>query len=88
MRAVRAGSVRQQRISSAGRAHIPGRCIEAKQQSIGHYRTFFVPADWAGGEPTVREPDSCEQWAWFSRDERPEPLLLPAANLRATGFRP
>jgi 8-oxo-dGTP diphosphatase len=52
------------------------------------YRTFFVRVDWAGGEPIVREPRACEQWAWFSWEEPPEPLFLPVARQRATGFRP
>jgi 8-oxo-dGTP diphosphatase len=52
------------------------------------YRTIFVRVDWAGGEPAVREPEACERWRWFSRDQAPEPLFLPVARLRARGFRP
>jgi ADP-ribose pyrophosphatase YjhB (NUDIX family)/MOSC domain-containing protein YiiM len=52
------------------------------------YRTLFVQADWAGGEPTVGAPDDCAEWGWFSWDDPPQPLLLPVASLRATGFRP
>jgi 8-oxo-dGTP diphosphatase len=52
------------------------------------YRTFFVRVDWAAGEPVVREPEACALWGWFSWDEPPEPLFLPVANLRLTGFRP
>jgi MOSC domain-containing protein YiiM/ADP-ribose pyrophosphatase YjhB (NUDIX family) len=52
------------------------------------YRTLFVQGDWAGGEPTVREPDKCAEWGWFSWDDPPQPLFLPVASLRATGFRP
>jgi MOSC domain-containing protein YiiM len=52
------------------------------------YRTLFVQGDWAGGEPTMREPDKCAEWGWFSWDDPPQPLLLPVASLRATGFRP
>ena len=52
------------------------------------YRTLFVRVDWAGGEPTVREPDACARWNWFAWDDAPEPLFLPVANFRAAGFRP
>jgi 8-oxo-dGTP diphosphatase len=52
------------------------------------YRTYFVRVDWAGGGPTVREPNACERWSWFAWDEAPAPLFLPVATLRATGFRP
>jgi mutator protein MutT len=52
------------------------------------YRTLFVQVDWAGGEPTVREPDRCGQWGWFAWNDPPHPLFLPVASLRASGFRP
>ena len=52
------------------------------------YRTVFVRVDWAGGEPQLREPAACERWGWFAWDDVPEPLFLPVASLRATGFRP
>jgi MOSC domain-containing protein YiiM len=52
------------------------------------YRTLFVQGDWAAGEPTVREPDKCAGWGWFSWDDPPQPLFLPVASLRTTGFRP
>ena len=52
------------------------------------YRTLFVRADWAGGEPVVREPEACTRWAWFPWDDPPAPLFLPVVSLRATGFRP
>jgi 8-oxo-dGTP diphosphatase len=52
------------------------------------YRTFFVRVDWAGGEPDLREPTACARWRWFAWDDPPEPLFLPVASLRATGFRP
>jgi 8-oxo-dGTP diphosphatase len=51
-------------------------------------RTSFVRVDWAGGEPALREPESCERWGWFSWEAAPEPLFLPVASLRASGFRP
>jgi len=52
------------------------------------YRTSFVRVDWAGGEPVLCEPESCQRWGWFSWEAAPEPLFLPVANLRASGFHP
>jgi 8-oxo-dGTP diphosphatase len=52
------------------------------------YRTLFVRVDWGGGEPTVREAHACVRWSWCAWDDPPEPLFLPVASLRATGFRP
>jgi 8-oxo-dGTP diphosphatase len=52
------------------------------------YRTLFVRVDWRDGEAELREPEACERWGWFTWDDPPEPLFLPVANLRATGFRP
>jgi 8-oxo-dGTP diphosphatase len=53
-----------------------------------HYRTLFVCVDWSSGQPVLREPEACERWDWFAWDDPPQPLFLPVASLRATGFRP
>lgn len=42
-----------------------------------HYVTLFVSADYVSGEPTVMEPDKCEQWRWFQWGQLPEPLFAP-----------
>jgi MOSC domain-containing protein YiiM/ADP-ribose pyrophosphatase YjhB (NUDIX family) len=52
------------------------------------YRTLVVRVDWTGGEPELREPEACARWGWFAWDDPPQPLFLPIANLRVTGFRP
>jgi 8-oxo-dGTP diphosphatase len=52
------------------------------------YRTYFVEVESADGEPSVREPDACARWSWFSWSEPPEPLFLPIDTLRKSGFRP
>jgi ADP-ribose pyrophosphatase YjhB (NUDIX family) len=52
------------------------------------YRTLFVQVDWTSGEAVVREPDRCREWGWFPWDNPPQPLFLPVASLRASGFRP
>ena len=53
-----------------------------------HYVTLFVTAVCPEGQPHNLEPDKCAGWAWYSWDRLPEPLFLPLANLRATGFNP
>jgi MOSC domain-containing protein YiiM len=67
------------------------RVVAETENDLGvgfRYRTLFIQGDWAGGEPTVRAPDKCAKWGWFSWDDPPQPLFLPVASLRATGFRP
>ena len=53
-----------------------------------HYVTLFVLADYAAGEPQVREPEKCEQWGWFLWSKLPRPLMLPIENLLCEGFDP
>ncbi len=53
-----------------------------------HYVTLFLIAGRAGGELTLREPAKCERWDTFAWSALPEPLFLPLATLRATGFDP
>ncbi len=53
-----------------------------------HYVTLYVIAEYDSGEPTVKEPNKCERWAWFSWDQLPHPLFLPLRNLLKQGFRP
>jgi len=45
-----------------------------------HYVTLFVSSQYDSGEPTVMEPDKCEQWQWFHWSHLPEPLFLPIRN--------
>lgn len=53
-----------------------------------HYVTLFVVAHHTSGEPIIKEPDTCEQWEWFSWDALPKPLFLPIQNLLAQNFSP
>lgn len=53
-----------------------------------HYVTLFLTARRSGGTLSLREPAKCERWEWFSWDQLPEPLFLPLATLRKTGFDP
>jgi len=53
-----------------------------------HYVTLFVIAMDVAGEPTVREPAKCTQWAWFQWSALPDPLFPPLQSLRAQGYVP
>lgn len=53
-----------------------------------HYVTLFVVAGSSRGEAMLKEPDKCTGWRWFGWSELPEPLFLPLASLRKTGFVP
>ena len=46
-----------------------------------HYITIIMIADWKAGEPELREPHKCLEWAWFNLDELPEPLFPTFGNL-------
>lgn len=53
-----------------------------------HYVTLFIKADYVSGEVTLKEPEKCEQWDWFSWDNLPQPLFLPIENLLRQKFNP
>ena len=41
-----------------------------------HYTMILMRADWASGEPALREPDRCEGWDWFDPEQLPEPFTI------------
>jgi 8-oxo-dGTP diphosphatase len=45
-----------------------------------HYVTLWFEADYAAGDPEVRE-DELAHVDWFSREELPAPLFLPLEHL-------
>ncbi len=51
-----------------------------------HYVTLFVVAEYHDGDLQVKEPDKCEKWDWFIREEFPENLFLSLKNLLVQGF--
>ncbi len=57
-------------------------------QSNKHYVTLFVVCDHKHGTPRVKEPDKCEEWAWFYWNEFPKPIFLSLKNLLQQGFSP
>lgn len=44
-----------------------------------HYVTFFVEAEYAGGEVKIND-SSVSEIKWFSLNELPQPLFLPVKN--------
>lgn len=45
-----------------------------------HYVTVFIAATKLQGEPQLLEPDKCEGWQWFDRDDLPMPLFATVAS--------
>ncbi len=45
-----------------------------------HYLNIGVVADWKSGEAEVREPDKCQNWAWYDLDAIPTPLFESIPN--------
>lgn len=53
-----------------------------------HYITICMLADYISGDVKVLEPDKLEEWGWYTWDNLPSPLFLPAINLLKAGFDP
>lgn len=53
-----------------------------------HYITLFFRTEVGPGEPQVREPERCVQWAWFAWDSLLPNLFLAVRNLVAHGYAP
>ncbi len=51
-----------------------------------HYITLFMRAKYVSGEPRRMEPDKCEEWDWFYRNDIPSPLFTPVRNLIEQGY--
>ncbi len=58
------------------------------QKEGKHYITLFVTCDYDGGNPRVKEPDKCHEWAWFGWQHLPKPHFLPIKNLLKQNFSP
>ena len=49
--------------------------------------TLFLDGKYLGGKPEVREPENCEEWAWFQKCELPDyDLFSPIKNLIKSGY--
>ncbi len=53
-----------------------------------HFVSIILTADYKSGEITLKEPEKCERWEWFSWDELPDLLSSPLANLRKDNISP
>ena len=53
-----------------------------------HWITIILVADYDGGTVTIREPDKCEEWKWFSWNEIPNPRSSPLENILKMNFSP
>ena len=53
-----------------------------------HFVSVILTADYKSGEITLREPEKCETWEWFSWDQLPESLSSPLENLRNSSISP
>ena len=51
-----------------------------------HYITLIMIADWQAGEPSVLEPEKCQEWRWFEWENLPEPLFPTFGNLAKAGI--
>jgi 8-oxo-dGTP diphosphatase len=64
------------------------RVMNSRRYAPKHYVDIAVAAEWASGEPAVREPDKVEGWAWYALGALPSPLFafVPSAlEALATG---
>jgi 8-oxo-dGTP diphosphatase len=63
------------------------RVLNTLQYAPRHYIDLAFAAEWASGEPEVREPDKVESWAWYDLASLPSPLFgtLPTALAALTG---
>lgn len=70
-------------IDNVAFAAVTNDVFEAEQK---HYVTLWMRADWAGGEPTILEPDKFADQRWVGFDDLPEPLFLPWQKLLQSEF--
>lgn len=57
-------------------------------QENKHYITIFVTCDYDSWDLKLMEPEKCEKWEWFDKDNIPSPLFLPIQNLMKKSFSP
>ena len=50
------------------------------EESGKHYVTLNMITHCFSGEPKIMEPDKCAEWRWFSENNLPLKMFLPAAN--------
>lgn len=66
-----------------------GPYVNAMKYANGkHFLVVFLIAEWASGEPELKEPDRFSEWRWCKWDEIPQPMFYPLQMLVETGYRP
>lgn len=57
------------------------RVMNVTEYAPRHYVDLAFVAEWASGEPEVREPDKVERWDWYPLTALPSPLFatMPSA---------
>ncbi|MEP7120658.1 MAG: NUDIX domain-containing protein [Byssovorax sp.] len=57
------------------------RVLNTTRYAPRHYVDIAFVAEWASGEPEVREPEKVEGWSWYELSNLPSPLFgtLPTA---------
>ncbi len=53
-----------------------------------HFLVVLMIADWAAGEPAVKEPERFSEWRWCDWNKMPKPLFHPLKLFVDTGFQP
>ena len=51
-----------------------------------HYVVLFFNAEYIGGEAKVMEPEKCEEWKWYGKEELPKEVILPMNDLLKSGY--
>ena len=46
-----------------------------------HYVTLFMQAQYTNGEAQIMEPEKCECWQWFGKNDLPANLMPPILDL-------
>jgi 8-oxo-dGTP diphosphatase len=51
------------------------RIYNLREYAPKHFLDVAVKVDWVSGEPRVIEPDKCESWGWYSKNDLPAPMF-------------
>jgi 8-oxo-dGTP pyrophosphatase MutT (NUDIX family) len=70
----------------ATRGRVLGETLDGFPESRLVFRTQFLLAEDAVGEPQPCEPEKTSEWRWFEWDELPAPLFRPVSSLVSSGF--
>jgi 8-oxo-dGTP diphosphatase len=62
---------------------VPGKIVSVSNDiAYGmHWVTIGMSAEIKSGKVELKEPDKCEEWAWFALDRLPKPLFVPTERV-------